>query len=679
MKFTARFQSILLVMLMSSFAGLHAQIQIAFQGAEPGDSWTYTATAVSADGTFEATQLPNIVSGSQSLVVGGVAGGGSCISGGAGNGPVTLNQFTFSDIDISASSQFTRELKFNFGNRFPACTGTGWDTGENLVFIPILDGVAGSPITVFTGVGNISVDINQNQFTFQVPSCVGTFGFTLGISTNRNDEFLFVDNVELTTPQLNGSIPSFTAINGPLQACSGTTTIFSTDEFAGVIYNWFDIPSTASFITPNDSSISDSITIDWGTTLPGTYTISVAPTDACGLLSGEAISFSIELVDNPQPLIITGPDSICQGASANLVSNYVSGNVWSTTETTQSISVSQSGTYSLSVTGACGILQSSVSIAVISQPIANIAVNGNLSLCPGQSVQLISSANQDFTWSDLSLNDTLSTSNAGIYVLSVSNLCGLASDTVEVISIPGVIQPQISSSGSVLCAGSSLLLISSETNGISWSTGSVNDSIDVSTPGTYILSVNNGCGIGTDTLEVSSSVFTFNSQASPDSGNAPLEVDFLVNSSNQISSYSWDFNGLGSSSASTPLFTFNDPGVYSVIVELIDQNGCVGIDTIEIRVLPKLPSEITVPNCFTPNGDGFNDLFQVEALNLSTFDLMIWNRWGGLMYKSTDVFSGWNGQSNASNAPDGTYFYVLDAVGTDSKAYQLKGSITLSR
>jgi gliding motility-associated-like protein len=277
------------------------------------------------------------------------------------------------------------------------------------------------------------------------------------------------------------------------------------------------------------------------------------------------------------------------------------------------------------------------------------------------------------------LNDTLTTSNAGIYVLSVSNLCGLASDTVEVISIPGIIQPQILSTGSVLCTGASLFLTSSEVNGNSWSTGSVNDSIEVSTPGTYILSVNNGCGIGTDTLDVSSSVFTYNAQASPDSGNAPLEVDFLVNSSNPISSYTWDFNGVGSSSEIAPLFTFNEPGLYPVIVELVDQNGCLGIDTIEIRVLPKLPSEITIPNCFSPNGDGFNDLFQVEALNLSTFDLMIWNRWGGLMYKSKDAFDGWNGQSNSGNAPVGTYFYVLDAVGSDSKAYQLKGSITLSR
>jgi gliding motility-associated-like protein len=191
--------------------------------------------------------------------------------------------------------------------------------------------------------------------------------------------------------------------------------------------------------------------------------------------------------------------------------------------------------------------------------------------------------------------------------------------------------------------------------------------------------VNNGCGIGADTLEVSSSVFSFNAQASPDSGNAPLEVDFLVNSSNPISSYTWDFNGLGSSSENAPLFTFNDPGVYPVIVDLVDQNGCVGTDTIEIRVLPKLPSEITVPNCFSPNGDGFNDLFKVESSNLSTFDLMIWNRWGGLMYKSTDAFAGWNGQNNSGIAPDGTYFYVLDAVGSDSKAYQFKGSITLSR
>ena len=73
MKSTQRFPLILLLMLMSAFANLHAQIQLAFQGAESGDSWTYVATAVSTDGTFESTQPLNLVSGSQSLVVGGVS------------------------------------------------------------------------------------------------------------------------------------------------------------------------------------------------------------------------------------------------------------------------------------------------------------------------------------------------------------------------------------------------------------------------------------------------------------------------------------------------------------------------------------------------------------------------------------------------------------------------------
>jgi gliding motility-associated-like protein len=333
----------------------------------------------------------------------------------------------------------------------------------------------------------------------------------------------------------------------------------------------------------------------------------------------------------------------------------------------------------VSVNGACGLLQSSFTVTVISQPSANISVNGNLSLCPGQSVQMISNTNQDFTWSDQSLNDTLTTSNAGIYILTVSNLCGLASDTVEVLSIPGVVQPQILSAGSVICTGASLLLTSSEANGNSWSNGSINDSINVISPGTYILSVNNGCTTGFDSLEVTSSNFSFTTSASPDSGNAPLDVNFSINSSNTISNYTWVFNGQSSSPVSSPNFLFTEAGLYSVIVELIDISGCVAFDTIEIRVLPELDSKLQVPNCFSPNGDGINDLFQAEILNLSTFDLMIWNRWGALMYKSTDAFSGWNGQSNAGNAPDGTYFYVLDAVGTDSKAYQLKGSITLSR
>ncbi len=679
MNWSNYFRFLLWVIIFTCFGNAQAQIQLAFQGGEPGDNWSFTATAVSADGITESTQAPNFVSGTQSIVVGGVSGGGSCISGGSGNGASIFHNFTFSDFNISTSSQFTRNLQFHYGNRLPACTGTGWDTGENLLLIPILDGVLQDTITVFTGASNIAVDINQNQFSYQVPPCVGTFGFILGIKTNRNDEFLFVDNVELSTPELNGPIPSFTTINGPLQACTGTTSILSTDEFGGVNYHWFNEPSTSSFITPNDTTIADSIVLDWGTTSPGSYTISVSPTDACGLLNGDTISITIELVNNPQPLTITGPDTICEGSSATFSSNYVSGNAWSTQDSTQSIQVTQSGIYSVSVLGACGILQSSITLSVLPLPDVSIQVLGNLALCPGQTVQLISNTASDFTWSNQSTTDTLSTGEAGIYILTVSNACGSSSDSVEVIAIPGSIQPSILSSSSVICDGSNLILVSSEASGNSWSTGSNSDSIIVTLPGTYILHVDNGCATGNDTLIVSNSTFNFQATAAPDSGNAPLDVNFTIESTSNLNLYQWDFDGFGTSSTSNPAFTFNEHGLYPVSIEVTDENGCIGLDTISILVLPELPSKIKVPNCFSPNGDGLNDYLTVDATSIKSYDIQILNRWGIQLYQSSVILPGWDGKYHSENAPEGTYFYVLKAEGSDTKSYELKGTITLIR
>jgi gliding motility-associated-like protein len=679
MNWTNYFRFLFLIALFTFTDNVQAQIQLAFQGGESGDNWTYSATAVSAVGTSEALLAPNIVSGTHSLVVGGVSGGGSCITSGSGNGASIFHSFTFTDINISTSAAFIRQLKFNYGNRMPSCTGTGWDSGEDLVFTPIYDGVPQAPITIFTGATNAIVDIQQTQYTFSIPSCVGTFGFVVGVTTNRDDEFLFIDNVELTTPQLNGPIPSFSSIDGPLQACTGTSSIFSTDTYLGVNYHWFDNPSTSTFISPNDTTVADSITLDWGATIPGTYTISVSPTDACGLLSGDTISITVELIDNPQPLTITGPDSICQGTTATFSSNYLTGNTWTTLDTTQSIQVTQSGTYSVSVLGACGIMQSSVTLSVIPSAEATILINGSLALCPGQSVQLISSTDYDFNWSDQSVNDTLTVSDAGLYILTVSNVCGTSSDTVQVVAVSGNLQPEILSAGSVICSGASLLLTSSENSGNSWSTGSVNDSILVTSPGTYILTVDNGCEIASDTLIVSSSNLNFTSEALPDSGNAPLDVNFSVNSSDVLSSYNWDFGGLGSSSSATPNFIFNEAGLYSVIVEVTNDAGCSGLDTIEVLVLPELPSELNVPNCFSPNGDGKNDYLTFDATSIKSLDIQILNRWGIKMYQSSEIVPGWDGKYNSENAPDGTYFYVLKAEGNDSKTYELKGTITLIR
>ena len=191
-----------IVPLLSTFA----QNILFNQSGNAVDTWTYTSTGADATAQNQAVNPLNFTSAPQSLVVGGNTSGGSCIDGGTGNGPSEARTFTFESVDISSSNQFARTLTFNWGNRHPVCTGTGWDNGENLIFIPIHDGIEQEAQTLAVGGNDAIFWIHQNSTTYTVPPCVNTFGFILYVFTNRRDELLFLDDVLLTTPGFNQSV-----------------------------------------------------------------------------------------------------------------------------------------------------------------------------------------------------------------------------------------------------------------------------------------------------------------------------------------------------------------------------------------------------------------------------------------------------------------------------------------
>lgn len=92
---------------------------------------------------------------------------------------------------------------------------------------------------------------------------------------------------------------------------------------------------------------------------------------------------------------------------------------------------------------------------------------------------------------------------------------------------------------------------------------------------------------------------------------------------------------------------------------------------------------VTLPNIFTPNNDGINDswgpLIHRPDL-LKSMDLVIYNRWGAKVYQSSDKNASWNGSSvTGQSSADGTYYYVLEYAGVNSRNYQVKGFITLTR
>jgi gliding motility-associated-like protein len=209
-------------------------------------------------------------------------------------------------------------------------------------------------------------------------------------------------------------------------------------------------------------------------------------------------------------------------------------------------------------------------------------------------------------------------------------------------------------------------------------------------PGWYYLSVSsNGCTIY-DSAEVTvanapTAAFT----ANPTSGYGPLSVDFQNNSTGG-NNHVWVFDTLGTQSTANPdpvNFTFTDPGTYTVM--LITYNGnCTDTAYQTIIVLPPPPIPPIVPmtlgeipNVFSPNGDLVNDLFTFEVTNPKEFEVVILNRWGIVLYQTTDAATFlWNGKSQLGDeAEEGVYFYRFRALSYQDEEIAGHGFLHLIR
>lgn len=176
------------------------------------------------------------------------------------------------------------------------------------------------------------------------------------------------------------------------------------------------------------------------------------------------------------------------------------------------------------------------------------------------------------------------------------------------------------------------------------------------------------------------------------SGSAPMSARFQSNASHlgdYTAYYEWRFNRAGEE---TPFlirydadteFEFRESGSFAVELRI---SFVQGTDTIEYRTdAPYLininESKLELPNAFTPNGDGINDIFKVKEgyESIISFEAAVFNRWGKKLYEWKDIGGGWDGKSGGSKVPDGAYYLVVKARGADGKNYDCKKVINLLR
>jgi gliding motility-associated-like protein len=174
----------------------------------------------------------------------------------------------------------------------------------------------------------------------------------------------------------------------------------------------------------------------------------------------------------------------------------------------------------------------------------------------------------------------------------------------------------------------------------------------------------------------------------PNKGEAPLEVSFTDKSVRGYT-YVWNFGDHSVDSASLlkdPLpHIYYKPGEYTVNLIVTSDQGCVGTMTSEKITVD--PSELHIPNVFTPDGDGINDYFVVESKSLRDLSVEVFSRSGVLVYsfsskdESLKDWLGWDGNVNSSSskATPGVYFYIIKAAGWDDETYDNKGFLYLYR
>lgn len=143
----------------------------------------------------------------------------------------------------------------------------------------------------------------------------------------------------------------------------------------------------------------------------------------------------------------------------------------------------------------------------------------------------------------------------------------------------------------------------------------------------------------------------------------------LTNGSSQ---WSWNFGDSTTSTSQNPSHTFPGSGTYTVVLVASNGTGCSGSSTHIIEIM----GDIIIPNVISPNGDGINDIFTIKSSGLKTYDLVIFNRWGTRMYRSTSPKDHWDGTQNGKPVADGAYFYILNAS-SGSKEFKFQGYVTV--
>ncbi|MCB9361491.1 MAG: gliding motility-associated C-terminal domain-containing protein [Flavobacteriales bacterium] len=492
--------------------------------------------------------------------------------------------------------------------------------------------------------------------TFSSPSNLTTSYYS-DITDNSDFYIYFEGTTSCSNPikdsvlvQVGGNTSSVTITSATTELCNGDSILLTASGTGN--YTW-NTGSNAASIYASSSGI---------------YT--VTSSSSCG-----SSSDNITISDAPTiNLSLTTPNStICNGSTAILTASGAPNYTWFNNSTGTTVNVNSAGNYYVIGYNNCYRDSQSVNITVLSPP--TIALNSSSTsniICSGETITLTASGSNNYLWNTTDTTSSITVSSVGTYSVSSTNTCGTDSESITVSA--GTL-PIASITGDTILCNNSITLTANGNGNFLWSNGSSSTTQNFNTPANIYLTVSNECGIDTAYKVILDYSVTAGFTSDYFYGSEiPSTINFINSSSATATDFDWNLgNGL-SSSNENPSTTYTENGEFTVILTASNQY-CQ--DTYQEILIFERPNTVFIPNVFTPNNDGINDVFLIKGENIAAFDCKIFNRWGNEIYSWDTLNEGWDGSYEGNLVADGTYFYISNITWNNEEKETITGHITL--
>jgi gliding motility-associated-like protein len=418
----------------------------------------------------------------------------------------------------------------------------------------------------------------------------------------------------------------------------------------------------------------------------GNYVVTV--TDSAGCTQTQTITILEPVVISTT---IAAVDDACTTSSGSISLSPSGGvgaytYVWSNSQTTQGISGLSGGTYSVTITDTNGCrFDTAATIVSTVAPVLSIASVSNVA-CYGDSTASATIAASagvgpyTYAWQPFGGNSaTASGISAGLYTVAVSSSDGCTSTITVSITEPPAISMNCGAfdESCNYQDGIAYVQAAGGAGGFTyvWSNSAATDTLFGLSAGNYSVTITdqNGC-IETCAVLVSSTA-TAAANAGSDVTIEEGEPTMLSGSGGAV--YSWQ--PADQVSCSNCASTIATPTVTTTFVLTVtDSAGCTDVDTVVVTV--EIPcDDIFVPNAFSPNGDGQNDVLFVRGSCIASFTFSVFNRWGELVFKCSDQTIGWDGTWRGEACENAVFTYTLTGALTDGNLFERRGNVSVVR